>query len=241
MKYWNIKWLNAACVQVRDYVYDVQGTHEHRVGRVGTGLARNYFPVDNWAITPEQIQVGSGKRPDLTIEKWIEDDKVLIPHCFFEFKSTVLGSFEDIIDQVYDTVVFTLDISGYSSNIFSTFVVAIKGIKISFFIYNNFSSLLDDYGIHNYKGFIPVNYVIPKDKYISYHNEHALADSAWDRYYSKLNFETNSNNLRNIGVESSEYMNHPHIFNLLDHNHREHIHKLFIYIAEQNPNKIFYF
>jgi hypothetical protein len=37
------------------------------IGSAITGLVRNYFPVDKFAVTPEKTQISSGRRPDLTI------------------------------------------------------------------------------------------------------------------------------------------------------------------------------
>jgi hypothetical protein len=78
-------------------------------------------------MTPEQIQPVSRKRPDFSIEI-LENDK-FIPHLFVEIKSLVNSNFNDIMDQLYSTVLETVDLGDTD---FSVFVIAMKGTNIAF-------------------------------------------------------------------------------------------------------------
>lgn len=229
MKYFSIEALNRSITRIREG----NVTHEHRTGTAGLGLARNYFPLDTFAITPEQIQTFTNKRPDLSIEKYIPLTKEFVPHCYIEMKSLVNSSMPKIVDQLFDTLFVALDDYGN----FSVFMIGIKGTKIAFYSYHSFSSLLNDYGITNYKGFIPLNYIIPRDRYLEYHDNVASAEYAYNAYKGARNFTTDSVILRQLGASSTDDINHPHVLDLLDNRHKEDIHRMFI--KEQVADNMF--
>jgi len=232
MKYFNLTALNESIKRIREGAI----THEHRTGTAATGLSHNYFPVDEFAITPEQIQDFSNKRPDLTIEKFTATG--FIPHCFVEVKSLVNSNIPKIVDQLHDTLVVALGDFGDLTGNYSVFMIGIKGTKIAFYVYHSFGSLLDDYDIMNYKGFIPLNYMIPQDQFLDYHHAFTLKEAAYQFYRESLTFTTDSKILEQLGAVKTNQFNHPHVLDLLDIRHREDIHNMYMFIREQNANKI---
>lgn len=228
MKCFNINTINKAISLIKDG----QDTKEHVTSRAISGMLSNYYkPVDNFIVTPEQTQFGSGKRPDYSIEKFIPNASDFIPHCFVEVKSLVNSNIDNILDQLYDTVLFTLDYKGS----YSVFMIAVKGTKIAFYTYHNFSSLLDEYGVSHYKGFIPLNYLVPWTIY-SKINNCTLQD--YDKYVRLHKFHTDPTNLKDLGAIPNNNISHPHILDLLNEKHKEDIHKMFIHIFE-NASDIF--
>lgn len=123
-------------------------------------MARNYFSVDKFGITPEQIQLVSNKRSDLAIERFNPIANNFAPHCFIEVKSLVNSNITNILGQLGSTVINAIYYYGNTTGNYSVFMIAIKGTKIAFYVYHNFAFLLDDYGISNYNGFIRLNYLI---------------------------------------------------------------------------------
>ena len=232
MKYWDIHALNSSIARIRDGNI----THEHRTGTAAFGLARFYFPVETFAITPEQTQVFTNKRPDLAVEKFTGD---FSPHCFIEVKSLINSNFDNILDQLFSTLFVAMDDYGSSTGNYSVFMIGIKGTKIAFYTYHSFSSLLDDYDISNYKGFIPLNYEIPRDQYLDFNNEFSLVEPSYDVYIRRLNFTTSSRILTELDAMHTKSIKHPHILDLLNPRHRDDIHNMFKYISERNPNHIF--
>ena len=76
---------------------------------------------------------------------------------FVEVKSLVNSNFNDILDQLYDSILNVVDVQGGS---FSTFVIAMKGTKIAIYHFGSYVSLLDELGLPNYRGFTPVNQIL---------------------------------------------------------------------------------
>ena len=98
MKYIFKKTIEKALHRVHD-----ANTQEHITGAPASGLLQHYFPLNKYITAPEQIQPISRKRPDFTVER-LENDENFIPHLFVEIKSLVNSNFNEIMDQLYDTV-----------------------------------------------------------------------------------------------------------------------------------------
>ncbi len=224
MKYLSVKTIEVALNRI------VMGdnTFEHRTGTAANSLVTHYFPLSKFTCTPEQIQDLSNKKPDLSIERLCGEN--LVPHCFVELKSVIRSNFDDILDQLYDTILNTVD---FQDGLFSTFVIAMKGTEIAFFQFYSYISLLDEYNIAHYKGFIPLNQLIPAYPYGDINDKHELID--YLKYISKYTMATDSNKLTNLGVKSTHKIPFPHIWNLLNKDHENHVHELFMNMANNIP------
>jgi hypothetical protein len=224
MKYLSVKTIEVALNRI------VLGdnTFEHRTGTAANSLVTHYFPLSKFTCTPEQIQDLSNKKPDLSIERLCGEN--LVPHCFVELKSVIRSNFGDILDQLYDTILNTVD---FQDDFFSTFVIAMKGTEIAFFQFYSYVSLLDEYNIVHYKGFIPLNQLISAYPYGDINDKHELIDDL--KYISKYTMATDSNKLSNLGVKSTHKIPFPHIWNLLNKDHENHVHELFMNMANNIP------
>ena len=121
MKYLSVSTIAKALHRVHE-----GNSQEHRTGTPALGLLRHYFPEERFAITPEQIQV-SNKRPDLAVER-LTDDGEFVPHLFVELKGLANKNFNDILDQLSDTILETVDLGETD---FCVFVMAMKGTQIA--------------------------------------------------------------------------------------------------------------
>ncbi len=85
---------------------------------------------------------------------------------------------------------------------------------------------------------MPLNYLIPEVNYLNYSHNFPLAETAYEFYQKRITFETDSRILKELGAINTEHIQHPHIFYLLNEDHQEHIHEMFKYVAEKNPDSI---
>ncbi len=235
MKYFNISSLNRSIANIREG----SNTQEHTTGKATLGLLRNYFSVQDFGITAEQIQEFTNKRPDFSVEKYIPLKDMFIPHCYVEVKSLINSSFGKIVNQLADTIIVAVDEYANFSGNYSVYMIGMKGTKIAFYMYHSFSSLLDDYGIVNYRGFIPLNYLIPFDQYSSLNSDFPLVQQTYDLYKQRLTFNTDSQILSQLGALHTDDISHPHMLDLVNENHKNDIHNMFKYVVKQNPNVIF--
>ena len=229
MKYFSIPGINRAISLIREG----DNTQEHVTSRAAFAMIGNYFKQDNdWFITAEQIQIGSLKRPDCVIEKFSELASNFKPHAFVEVKSVVNSNIHNILDQLYDTVLFTMDSHGGS---FSCFMIAMQGTKIAFYTYHNFISLLDEYSIPHYKGFIPLNYIIPISLYARINRE-ATPQMYQDYVNSHSSFNTDPVYLDRLGALKTQGLNHPHILDLVNEQHKDDIHNMWKHLLEHSSD-----
>lgn len=222
-----MKYLSVKPIKVSLYRIYAGNTHEHRTGTPASGLINHYFDKNKFITTPEQIQP-SMKRPDFSVERLENGDK-LVPHLFVEIKSLINSNFNNILDQLFDTVLETVDSMGFD-NKFAVFVIAMKGTKIAFFEFHSYANLLNEYNIPNYKGFIPLGYIIPGFEFFDINENASLID--YLKHISKVDVSHDKQKLLDLGVESTSKIKHPHIWDLLNEKHEHYVHNLFRYMAE---------
>lgn len=225
MKYLSIETINRSLKRIHEGGI----THEHRTGTAANGLINHYFDYKKFTTTPEQIQPVSRKKPDFSIELLENGD--FVPHVFVEIKSLINSNFEAAIDQVYDTVIHSLDSSAPG---LSTFVIIMKGTKIAFFQFYSFVGLLEEYGISHYKGFIPLNQLIETSKLVAINDSEGISD-IMDYVGKYAHITTNKDKLLALGVEATSKITHPHIWELLNESHEDHVHDLFVHAANNKP------
>ena len=229
MKYFNIQGINKAISLIREG----DNTQEHITSRATNAMINHYFlQRDDLYTTPEQIQEVSKKRPDYTIEHFSNIHPFFKPHVFVEVKSLVNSNIGGILDQVYDSIIYTVDLHGGS---FSCFVIAMKGTKIAFYTYHNFSSLLDEYGIPHYRGFIPLNYILPFNLYARI-NRNGTPQMYQDYVNSRSTFMTDSNILEQSGALKTGGLEHSHILDLVNNLHKEDIHSMFSHVVQHSSD-----
>lgn len=231
MKYFNITGINRAISLIRE----VKNTQEHVTSRATSSMINFYFKEENgWHKTPEQIKETSNKRPDYIIEKFVDRFPYFLPHCFVEVKSLVNSNIGAILDQLYDTTLFTVDTYGNYSRSFSTFMIAVKGTKIAFYTYHNFITLLDEYYIPHYEWFIPLNYIIPWFLYKEINAYATLRD--YDGYMRNCSmFHTNESTLSRLGAVTTNDLKHPHILDLFNEGHKNDIDGMWKHVLEHSP------
>lgn len=224
MKYLSIHTINKALHRIYE-----GNTNEHRTGTAASGLLHHYFPIQKYIVTPEQIQEGSNRKPDFTVEKYKNGE--LSPHLFVEIKSLINSNFNNILDQLYHTILETVDSMGLEGD-YAVYVIAMKGAKIAFFEFHSYTNLLDQYGIPNYRGFIPLGQNIPAQEYFSINKHNGLID--YLQHISKVDIAHKPEILKALGVESTSNIEHPHIWNSLDKNHENYVHELFKHMANSS-------
>jgi hypothetical protein len=194
MKYLSIKTIKVALHRI----LDGNCTMEHRTATAADSLVHHYFPLQKFTCTLEQTQPFSNKRPDISIER-LEGEE-LVHYCFVEYKGLENSNFNSILDQLHDTILETVDFQGGS---FSVFIIAMKGVKIAFYQFYSFESLLDEYNVQHYRGFVPLNKLMSAYQYFDINDKRSLID--YLKYISKYSVPTNVRELERIGgVESGE-------------------------------------
>lgn len=158
----------------------------------------------------------------------VDDD--FIPYLFVEIKSLVNSNFEEIMDQLADSIAETVELCAPDSCVY---VIAMKASKIAFFEYSSLD--FDNYSIPQYKGLIPLNYVASVSHYLNLNIESDPID--YVNYMSRIDstIPTNPYELSRLGVENTNQIKHPHIWDLLNRYHKDHIHNLFQSMANNDP------
>ena len=167
---------------------------EHITGTGTNSLIAYYFSLDKYTITSEQTQPLSRRIPDLTIERLDPNDNLVL-HGFVELKSLVNSNFNNILDQLYDTMLSSVD---WACPNFSVYIISMKGVKVAFFQFYSGILLLDEYGIVHYKGFVQLNQLISAPDFMDINHTGNLID--YLKYIKKDSMVTNRDELLELEV-----------------------------------------
>jgi hypothetical protein len=127
------------------------GSLEYLTSRITLQLLRIHFSPDVWSIVAEYY-TEEKKKPDYVVEKI--KGGMIIPHIFVECKSKKGDSFNKAVDQLTEASRITSD---EKSECQSLWFIVTRNDKIGFYLYSNDRCNLEEDGIPNYNGAIPVN------------------------------------------------------------------------------------
>lgn len=124
---------------------------EHVTSTACSGLIQNYYPINKYITTPEArflTMESRYKKPDYTVETL--DGNGDFQYVFFlEAKSLINSNFNNIVDQLLETLERTLD-GGIPEC--GTIVASMKGTKIAIYYVTTLINELDAAGVPHYKG-----------------------------------------------------------------------------------------
>lgn len=199
----------------------VQTKYEHHTSTWACTKLKEIFHKEKWAITPEQRDRFSRKKPDLVVEEAVQGSKFRL-HLAMELKKQG-ERMEDALAQLCASLVETLDEKGnIEDDQFEIYVVVQAGTDIGFFEYHSDLSNLDEEGIPHFRGCVSVT----QDYEIGGTLTSILVNKPADLknlYYNQENLKA-SNAIR---VDAKNYVV-PCIFNLEEH--QEEIHFIFQYM-----------
>jgi len=125
--------------------------YEHHTATWACTKLKEIFYNEKWAITPEQRDRVSRKKPDLVVEEAIQGSTFKL-HLAMELKK-VGERIEDALAQLCDALLETVDMKGNANdNQFEIFAVVQAGLDIGFFEYHSDESNLDEENIPHFRG-----------------------------------------------------------------------------------------
>ena len=125
-------------------------------------MIKETFFASHWAITPEQRDSSTNKKPDLMIERAIRGAPgqciQMKPYLAMEFKKVRGGRIENALEQLKKAVSNTISSEGDKSaddpkpDVYEVYLVVQSGFHIGFFEYHADESNLDEEDIAHFKG-----------------------------------------------------------------------------------------
>lgn len=196
----------------------VQTRYEHHTATWACTKLKEIFYEDKWAITPEQRDKYTKKKPDLVVEKALDDSTFKL-HMAMELKK-VGQRMEDALAQLGESLLETLDMKGNTQqNEFEIYAVVQAGTDIGFFEYHSDLSNLEENNIPNFRGFVSLtqDYLIEKK----------MTSVIFNKPSDLKNLFYNFEQLRVTNQVRTDAINYPIpcIFNL--ENHQQEVHFLF--------------
>ena len=128
--------------------------YEHHIATWACTKLKEVFSSEIWAITPEQKDQYTKKKPDLVVEKAIPGRPVTMKlHLCMELKKEGGNRMEDALAQLCESIEETIDEKGNTfKNQFEVFLVVQQGFFIGFFEFHMDQSNLDEEDIPHFRG-----------------------------------------------------------------------------------------
>jgi len=199
--------------------------YEHHTATWACTKLKEIFQDEKWAITPEQRDPATKKKPDLVVEEAIQDSTFKL-HLAMELKKEG-ERLEDALDQLCDALLETVDMKGnMNEDQFEIYAVVQAGLDIGFFEYHSDESNLDEEGIPHFRGCVSLtqDYAINGRMTRVLHNKPNDLKNLFHNF-QYLRLETP------IRKSANEYKI-PCIFNI--EKHQKEVHFLFQHM-EKNP------
>lgn len=199
---------------------------EHHAATWACTKLKEIFQDERWAITPEQKDPMTGKKPDLVVEEAFQGS-ILVLHIGMELKKED-ERLEDALVQLRDALLETVDRKGNTNNSrFEIFAVVQAGLDIGFFEFHSDQDNLDEEGIPHFRGCVSLT----QDYAINGTMTSVLPNKPNDLENLFYNFQ----NLRidtEVRRDASKYLV-PCIFNI--ERHQEEVHFLFQHMEKHSP------
>jgi len=206
----------------------VQRDYEHHVGTWACTKLKEIFSDNSWAITPEQKDPNTNKKPDLVVEKAIPGPIVTLKlHLAMELKKKN-QRMEDALVQLSDSLKETIENMGHDHPYqYEIFAVVQSGLDIGFFEYHLDESNLDEEGIPHFRGCVSLTY----DYYVKGRQQVPIQNKPNDLKNLFFDFDKLKKNT-DIRSDAKNYPI-PCIFNL--ENHSQEINAIFQYMEKNMP------
>ena len=217
--------------------YDEKGTsalkkYEHHVSTWACTKLKEIFHDGEWAMTPEQKDRHSGKKPDLVVEKATQkaggsvDLKI---HLGMELKKRG-ERMEDALAQLCEAITETIDEKGNEdSSAFEVYAVVQCGLKIAFFEYHSDAGNLDDQYIPNFEGCVSLT----QNYKIKGHDANAIDDKFKPNDLERLFFNSNKLKTNNSIRKAARDYPTPCVFDLIKH--EKEVDAVFQYMKSHVP------
>lgn len=214
----------------------VHTKYEHHVGTWACTKLKEVFSHGDWAITSEQTDPNTKKKPDFTVEKAIQaaplqsihgPTVILKLHLAMELKKEG-QRIEDALVQLCESLEETIDTKGNTHDgEFQVFAVVQSGLDIGFFEFHMDQTILDEENIPHFRGCVSLteDYIINRVSLVPMpHKPNDLQNLFFNHHNLKKNTPIRS--------DAKKYTT-PCIFNL--EKHQQEVHYLFQYMEKNEP------
>ena len=189
----------------------------------------HYFPAGRFTNTNMLGADHSSFTPVNLVDKL--EGEISIPHAMVISISTAVQDFAQSVRDLVNSELFIEFINGMGEigAQYTIHVIMIINTNIAFFEYLNYASLLEDSGIENYEGLIPLNKVMTVYQFKDINS--GTSDSDYLQYLLDKNaarLNLSNYELVRMGVNNSVVIHHPHILDLLNAQHENYVHDLFV-------------